>query len=100
MDKETKKKLLKKIHRKALNNELLSIADIKMYENMLLESGIELDTTTNREWFGDKIKTKENALKYICWIGLDYDGCRNQEDLKDIIDELVEIAYKGRNLDK
>ena len=35
-------------------------------------------------------------LWYLWAIGADYDGCHNAEDLKKLIDELVDMAQKAR----
>ena len=36
-------------------------------------------------------------LWYLWAIGLDYDGCNSVESLKELVDELVEIALKARD---
>ena len=35
-------------------------------------------------------------LWFIWAIGVDYDGCHNVEDLKKLVDELVDMANKAR----
>ena len=43
----------------------------------------------------NEIETKDDALKLIIGIALDYDGYREAEDLMELIDELKEIAKTG-----
>lgn len=46
-------------------------------------------------------KIKDNYLKLIYDIGYDYDGCNTVKSLKELIDELIDLAVKGiRNDDK
>lgn len=39
----------------------------------------------------------QQALQHIIDIGLDYDGCKSVESLKELIDELVHFAKNGLN---
>ena len=46
-------------------------------------------------------KIKDEYLKLICDIGFDYDGYEKSESLKELIDELVDLAKKAiKNDDK
>lgn len=45
----------------------------------------------------EKIENKDDWCQLIADIGYDYDGCRTEESLKDLIDELVEYALNSRN---
>lgn len=48
-----------------------------------------------------QIKIKDKYLEMIIDIGCDYDGYDDTKNLKDIIDELVDLAAKGlKNDDK
>lgn len=48
-----------------------------------------------------QIKIKDKYLEMIIDIGCDYDGYNDAENLKKIIDELVDLAARGlRNDDK
>jgi hypothetical protein len=48
-----------------------------------------------------QIKIKDKYLEMIIDIGCDYDGYDDTKNLKDIIDELVDLATKGlKNDDK
>lgn len=48
-----------------------------------------------------KLKIKNEYLGLICDFGYDYDGCNTVESLKELIDELVDLAKKGlKNDDK
>ena len=38
----------------------------------------------------------DELLWHIWAIGVDYDGCHSAEDLKSLIDELVDMALKAR----
>lgn len=42
-----------------------------------------------------QIKIKDKYLEMIIGIGCDYDGYNDVKNLKDIIDELVDLAKKG-----
>lgn len=39
--------------------------------------------------------TVKECLELICDIGYDYDGCNSVESLKELIDELVDLASHG-----
>ena len=43
-----------------------------------------------------KPDTCDEILSYIWMIGCDYDGCNTVESLKELIDELVEMAKEAR----
>lgn len=43
-----------------------------------------------------QIEIKNSYLDLIYMIGCDYDGCNNAEDLKELIDELIDLAIKGK----
>lgn len=46
-------------------------------------------------------KIKDEYLKLICDLGFDYDGYEESESLKELIDELVDLAKKAiKNDDK
>ena len=48
-----------------------------------------------------KLKIKNEYLGLICDFGYDYDSCNTVESLKELIDELVDLAKKGlKNDDK
>lgn len=48
-----------------------------------------------------KIKIKDEYCKLLINIGYDYDGCNTVESLKELIDELVDLARKAiKNDDK
>ena len=48
-----------------------------------------------------QIEIKNNYLDLIYCIGYDYDGCNSVKSLKELIDELVDLAAKGiKNDDK
>lgn len=48
-----------------------------------------------------KNKIKDEYLKLICDLGFDYDGYEESESLKELIDELVDLAKKAiKNDDK
>ena len=48
-----------------------------------------------------KIRIKDKYFEMIIFIGCDYDGYNDVKNLKDIIDELVDLAAKGlKNDDK
>lgn len=42
--------------------------------------------------------TVKECLELICDIGYDYDGCNSVESLKELIDELVDLASQGLKL--
>lgn len=52
---------------------------------VMTENGIELD-----------MPTADELLQDICDIGFDYDGFNTVESLKELIDELVEMAMEAR----
>lgn len=48
-----------------------------------------------------QIEIKNNYLELIYDIGYDYDGCNSVKSLKELIDELIDLAAKGiKNDDK
>jgi hypothetical protein len=53
---------------------------------------IDSETNTNM-WEPDCV---DEWLWLIWAIGVDYDGCRTEESLKGLIDELIDIANKAR----
>lgn len=46
------------------------------------------------------INTAVEAIEMIIGLGYDYDGFSNEKDLKDLIDELVELAVLAKSLIK
>ena len=46
-----------------------------------------------------QIKIKDNYLRAIMSLGYDYDGYTSSDDLKSLIDELVDLAEKGLTCD-
>lgn len=46
----------------------------------------------------DYIEEKDDALQTIIDIGYDYDGQEGEDNLKSLIDELVDIAHTGLNV--
>ncbi len=45
----------------------------------------------------EKNKIQQEALGFIVDIGYDYDGYHSAEDLKSLIDEMVEVAQNALN---
>ena len=46
-----------------------------------------------------QIKIKDSYLDLIWMIGYDYDGCNTVDSLKDLIDELTDLALKAKKND-
>lgn len=46
-----------------------------------------------------KEKIKDEYLQLICDIAYDYDGCNTVKSLKELIDEIVNLAVRGKNND-
>lgn len=67
-----------------------TIDDLLRNEDKLIEEIKELER---------KIKIKDEWCKMICMIGCDYDGYNDVENLKKIIDELVNYANNARSND-
>ena len=44
-----------------------------------------------------QLKSKDDVFELISGIAVDYDGCKTISDLKDLIDEMREIADYGRH---
>lgn len=46
----------------------------------------------------DKIEKAKNLIQYIIDYGFDYDGLKSEEDLKGLIDMLVDYARKSKDI--